>query len=272
MDCEAAKNDLGRYLDEELSPTARAAVEAHVTSCDACVAELETLRSMAAELASDSSVRVPAKLWDSIERTLDQQGRAVSPRSKFAALRQPLAMAASVLFVIGVGLTALLWTDGGATRAEAATVDFGVLLDELPLDPGKAFRKFLVMYQAKSASPVEAKQHAPELNFEIPDELPGGFRLRSVYALQFHGDPGVAAEYDRGGEFLGTIFHRPVQQEDFGTHKDYACVIGQHHGHKVEVGSWKLIHITDPTTCHCILSQLSEQADLPAVIGAIVGE
>ena len=59
MDCKAAKNDLGRYVDEELSASSRAALESHLNSCAACAAELETLRSMATELSSDSSVDVP---------------------------------------------------------------------------------------------------------------------------------------------------------------------------------------------------------------------
>ena len=65
------------------------------------------------------------------------------------------------------------------------------------------------------------------------------------------------------------LFHRPVQKEDYGTHKDHACVVGKHRGHKVEVGQWRLVHLTDPTTCHCVLSRLDEQTELPAVMAAV---
>jgi hypothetical protein len=79
----------------------------------------------------------------------------------------------------------------------------------------------------------------------------------------------VAAWYERAGEPLVVIFHPPVQTEDFGTHKDYPCVIGEHRGQKIVVGSWKMVHLTDSTTCHCVLSRLDERAELPAVMNAI---
>jgi len=66
------------------------------------------------------------------------------------------------------------------------------------------------------------------------------------WRLLFGAHPGVAATYDRDGEFLGTVLHAAVQQEDFGTHRDYECVVGKHRGHKVEVGEWMLVHLTGP--------------------------
>ena len=99
--------------------------------------------------------------------------------------------------------------------------------------------------------------------------LPVGFRLQQVYVLQFGEHPGLAASYDRDGEFLGVIFHRPVRDEQFGTHKDYDCVVGKHRGHEVKVGPWRLVHLTDPTTCHCVLSKLDESTGLSEVLAAV---
>ena len=93
--------------------------------------------------------------------------------------------------------------------------------------------------------------------------------MEAVYTLRIEGNPGIAATYARNGEFLGTIFHAPVLPEHYGTHRDYDCVIGKHRGHKVEVGQWKLLHFTDPTTCHCILSKVNEQTELPAIVTAV---
>ncbi|MBK8270645.1 MAG: hypothetical protein IPK83_21010 [Planctomycetes bacterium] len=116
---------------------------------------------------------------------------------------------------------------------------------------------------------MEAKKIASHLNFEIPPELPGGFRFEMSHILQFGGETGVAARYSRDGEFLGAIFHRPIQREEFGTHKDYECVVGKHRGHAVTVGEWKLVHLTDATTCHCVLSRLDETTELPPVMAKI---
>jgi hypothetical protein len=163
----------------------------------------------------------------------------------------------------------LVWTQPSAA---AATVDYSVLLDALPLNAQKAFRKFLLHYDAREGSTVEARRYAPDLNFEVPDTLPGGFRLETVYLLRFGDLPGVAAGYKRNGEFLGAVFHRPVHKENFGPHKDYPCMVGKHKGHKVSVGEWKLVHLMDPTTCHCVLSRLDERTELPAVMAAVAPE
>ncbi|MCH8912939.1 MAG: hypothetical protein IIA33_05155, partial [Planctomycetes bacterium] len=32
------------------------------------------------------------------------------------------------------------------------------------------------------------------------------------------------------------------------------------------VGDWKLVHLTSPTTCHCVLSRLDAATELPAVM------
>ena len=166
---------------------------------------------------------------------------------------------------IGLGIFGLVWTEPTASAA----VDYSVLLDALPLDPHKAFRKFLSHYNARESSALEAKRYAANLNFDVPEVLPCGFRRETVYVLRFGDLPGVAASYQRDGEFLGVVFHRPVQKENFGPHKDYPCMVGHHEGHKVSVGQWKLVHLMDPTTCHCVLSRLDEQTELPGVMAAV---
>lgn len=48
--CAAVAASLGTYLDDELGPSERAAVEQHLAACDACRAELGLLRLMAQSL------------------------------------------------------------------------------------------------------------------------------------------------------------------------------------------------------------------------------
>lgn len=269
MCCAEHKHQIGRFLDDELAPDARAEVSEHLQICSACSLELANLRELTLGISDSSDVSVPSGLWDSIERRLNADADCPTERpvTGYRLLRsRRWALAASLVFVCGLGMLGLSLMD---SSAKASTINFGVLLDALPLDAQKAFRKFLTLYDAQPGSPLDARKFAPSLDFEIPPTLPGGFRLDSVYLLQFGDHPGVAASYKRGGEFLATIFHAPVKNENFGTHKDYPCAIGKHHGHKVEVGSWKMVHLTDPTTCHCVLSQLDETSELPAVMAAI---
>jgi len=269
MNCRSTRESLGAYLDGELPVEACAALEAHLAGCSTCAVELDSLRALARSLEQPPTKGVPAELWDRIERGLQSSTPIAASSRRGAVFSRRFALAASVLIAVGLGGWAIWSFNGGASVANAATVDFSVLLDALPHDAVGAFEKFLSKYQARLVSPAEARNAAKQLDFEIPDVLPGGFRLEKAYTMRFGDEAGAAASYSRYGEFLGAIFHRPVHREEFGSHKDYDCVIGKHRGHAVAVGDWKLVHVTDATTCHCVLSKLNEQSKLSAVLSAV---
>ncbi len=269
-DCKRVKDHLGRYLDGEAAPGIAREVESHLSSCYSCAAELEELRLLAAAIAERMPVTVPADLWARIECRLEGEGKRVRrPFPGVLRSRTGMALAASIAVVVALGLLSVPVLRDGGSQVQATTVDFRILLDALQADAQDAFDRFLAQYDAKEATPSEAKRYGSTLNFDLPPTLPGGFELQSAYILRFGEAPGVAARYDRGGEFLGAIFHPPVLREDFGTHKDHSCVVGKHRGHKVPVGEWSLVHLTDPSTCHCVLSRLDEFAELPAVMAAV---
>ncbi len=271
MDCETTEHQLGLYLDKALAPEDRAALDAHLADCAPCARELAGMTEMVSALVPRSRVQVPERLWSAIETRLDEVDREAARPFPIRFFRLRPAMAASILFVMGAGLLTASWV-GGANEAAAATLDYGVLLDALPLDANRAFQRFLTRYGAQRVTPMEAKRRASGLNFDLPERLPGGFELQDVFALRFGRHLGIAARYSRDGELLAAIFHPPVKRERFGTHRDYACVVGKHRGHQVTVGSWKLVHVTDPTTCHCILSKLDQAKELPAVLQCLIPE
>lgn len=211
MDCKTAKNQLGQYCDNELPEEPRRDLETHLDSCFFCSEELDAIRELTSAVAAGPIVKVPNELWNSIEARLDEGQAKGANRHFFRFYKRPPAIAASILLFIGVGFAVSLWS-GGGTEARADTVDFGVLLDALPLDPNNAFQKFLTRYNAKEISPFKTRQHAPELTFAIPESLPGGFRLEKTYVLRFGDHSGIAASYSRNDEFLATIFHAPVKK------------------------------------------------------------
>ncbi len=269
MSCETTREQLGAYVDGELVPKQRDALVTHVAACRSCRRELEALQSLAVDLAKPPATDVPENLWAAIEKRLDAEQAPTRPGRAAWRSRVPLRAAAMIALVVGVGALAVVWSDRSGSEAQASPINFGIILDTLPLDAEEAFRKFLVLYEAEEIRPSEAKRLAPKLNFDMPETLPGGFRRKAAYALRFGNAAGVAARYDRPGEFLVAIFHATVFEEDFGTHEDYPCVVGEHCGQKVEVGEWKLVHVTDPTTCHCVLSRLDEATELPGVLSAV---
>jgi hypothetical protein len=183
--------------------------------------------------------------------------------------RRPVMAAASIAILIGAGALVGLWLRSGAQVAKAGEVNFAVLLDGLSIDVDASFAKFLRYHQAEPITAEAAEAAAPDLRLAVPPELPGGFRLKQTYRFRLGKHVGIAASYKRGDEPLIVFFHRPTNKEHFGIRTQMSCQIEGREVHSVEVGPWRLVHFTDPTTCHCVLSRLDTEKELPAVFAAI---
>ncbi len=264
---------LGRFFDGEVSETERTEIESHIRQCSFCASDLADLSSMRDQIAAAQTADPPTGLWESIEATLDSaasvahavQLQQLSGPSNFRRFRAAAGIAAA----IGIIGFAALWI-GRGEPAQAAGVDFAVLLDSISEGAVEAFDRFITHHSGLSIDPADARRSAPELDFEVPAALPGEWRRARTYCLNFGGSQGIAASYTRGdGEFLATIFHAPVKKENIGTHKDYPCVVGKHRGHSVQIGEWSMVHLTDPSTCHCVLSRITNDDQLASVMSAI---
>lgn len=268
MNCKETQHNLGPYVDGQLDTNSARAVEGHLRNCPSCQALRERCEAVAESFHSLPGVKPPESLWQQINDRLTQPATGLNSIAHRWRLHRT-RLAAAIVLLAGLGTLYSLDPFSIDQPVRASSVDFALLLDHVGQDPSSALRKFLMMYEGVEIRPMDARKRAPDLNFELPDRLYGGFRLGEVYSLQFGGHPGILARYARGDECLITIFHRPVQSEDFGTHRDYPCIIGKHRGHQVSVGEWKLVHVTDPTTCHCVLSRLDEATELPPVLSEI---
>lgn len=273
MDCETIRVRLGALLDGEASVQERASLETHLGTCVSCRAEFEQLRAMVGHLhryRRQSEVAAPPHLWSSIQGKMakrPRQRRAVPVILAF--FRKPAAIAASLGIVLGVAVFLSVWLGQGAPTAIAETIDYSVLLDGVEKDIEGSFQRFVSYYRGRQIDPDIASAAAPALRFALPREIPGGYRLDRAYALQFGTSPGIAARYQSEKSLLIVFFHPPVDRDHVGVHKEMPCVVGNHYGHRVDVGPWKLVHFTDPTTCHCVLSTLDVESELPAVFAAV---
>ena len=266
MSCTEIQQILGTHLDTELSTDETRRVELHLSECPECRGELEALRTLTQGIASEHT-EIPAGLWDGIEQRLaatDQGHRNTGARSHWT---QRLRMAAMIALAVGIG-GYFTFVRPGDDRAHASSVDFSVILDALHLDPKEAFSRFISQYSGQEIAPAQANDFAADLVFNVPATLPGGFDRQEVYGLRFGSSPGVAVRYERSDQTLIAIFHPTVHAEDFGTHQDLPCIVGRHRGHSVKVGEWRLVHVTDPVTCHCVLSKLDD-TDLAPVLEAV---
>ncbi len=293
MNCQIACENMGAYLDGELAAPAREQLEVHLSACASCAAEADRLRAVLAGLDRERvrmEAHAPPQLWAAIERRMSDSIALRPIPLWLRVFRRPLAAAASVAVLIGAGVLFSVWVDRSVQTAQATVVDYGVLLDALPGNVDGAVERFLRHYQAEPMDADTVRKIAAPLRFNIPAELPGGFRLEQPYRLQFGHAPGFAARYRRdappspatpGGstaasgsrlndsEPLFVFFHPPVDKTMLGVHRESHCDLAGRGGHRVEVGPWQLIHFTDLTTCHCLLSKLDRDEDLHAVLAAI---
>ncbi len=272
MDCQVAREKIGPYLDGELSVEQQQMLQRHLDGCTSCAAEVEKLREVVgrlAEAAGPSKVEAPSGLWDRIEQRMDRPPSGRTTARVIRLLRPPAALAASVAILVGVGTFVTLWLSSGATTVEAAEIDYSALLDGVTGDVDVAFRRFVEQYGGQPIDASEAQAAASGLSFTIPPELPGGYRLEQVHRLRFGSATGIAACYRLGDLPLLVFFHPPPDKMHLGVHTASPCRIGQWRASQVQVGRWHLVHFTDPTTCHCVLSTLDLQSELPAVLAAL---
>src|SRR5881628_484133 len=104
---------LSEYLDNELSPREREAVESHLRGCAECAAVLDDLTRVV-ERAQSLDRRPPrADLWDGIAARIETRGAA--PGRVSFTLPQ-LAAAAVVLIAVSAGI-AWQFADRAASRA-----------------------------------------------------------------------------------------------------------------------------------------------------------
>jgi anti-sigma factor RsiW len=253
---------LGAYQDGQLSAAERHALEAHLGKCRVCAEESGRLRALARAFAGVAPVQAPPGLWSAIEARLDCASAEQLPAPVYRLYRRPLVAAAGLALLIGTGALLTTLINESANVARAGMVDYSILLDGVAADVDAAVERFFARYGAVPLAQNEVAAAVPALRFTLPLRLPGGFELEQSYRLQFGAHAGAAARYRRGDEPLVLFFHPPMEGTRFGVHRESSCHVAGREGSRVEAGPWRLLHFTDPQTCHCLLSRLSEQEQL----------
>lgn len=269
MNCRQAKELMSPLLDEELPSTQADVLHEHLAACPCCQADFEQLKDISAQLdefSSSSRLPPPPNLWAAIEHELNTP----QPRAFVGIVRKlvhrPLAMAASIALVAGLTALFTLLVDRSTGTAHASVIDYRILMDGVAADVNGAIQRFLKHYKAVPIDAAQAHEQAPKLSFDLPAELPGHCRLIQAYRVTFGKDPGIAATYDKNGEPIFVIFHALIIPP--GTAPP-CCEMGIVEGKSIEMGPWRLIHVMDGTTCHCVLSTLDTGSELDAIVEAV---
>ena len=107
MFCNQYREAIQELADGTLGPVRRAELQTHLDQCDDCRALAADLQKIRAAASSLEPMTPPAHVWHSIANELQKQGR-VSSASRWPASRVAmLAMAASLVLVIGGSLYVL---------------------------------------------------------------------------------------------------------------------------------------------------------------------
>jgi len=109
MKCEAAQAQLQSYFDGELERTAVDEMEAHLSTCAACRAELAALEQLRTALRAVPRQRAPAALRERLVQARNLP-RLDSPRAGFRA--GWWAIAASLLLGLALGAGFMVWHGG----------------------------------------------------------------------------------------------------------------------------------------------------------------
>lgn len=79
LSCHEVLRELSNYIDNDLDPTLRAAMEEHLRSCHRCSIVLDTTRKTVLVVGDERIFEVPTGFSDRLHRLIDRQvGAATS--------------------------------------------------------------------------------------------------------------------------------------------------------------------------------------------------
>jgi hypothetical protein len=96
------------YLDDELAPGERAAVEAHLAGCADCARTLDELRRVVEQARSLRPRPPAADLWPGVADRLTTEARPTNVRRRLVSFTMPQLAAAAVLIAALSGAVAFL--------------------------------------------------------------------------------------------------------------------------------------------------------------------
>ena len=147
MQCERARGLLSPYLDGELSPRERRAMEGHIEGCASCAGGLAELRRIGETIAGAGREPMPAALIGSVRAALAQAdaaevrgrrpGRILADAVRRLSARALVRQAAAIAAACAVTALATWWLatasliEGGLER-EVMTAHVRSLLQESP--------------------------------------------------------------------------------------------------------------------------------------------
>lgn len=198
MNCATLERCVDAVVDQEVDPSTRIAVEAHVADCRSCRERVDFARWMKARVAQDGKLSAPPSLRARVETALEEE--ATGPRFGRidASWRTTAAMAAMALVVFGIG--GAMELKGPHTAARLAPLFEDVVRAHTRSYPAEVARRDLV-----------PSYFADKVDFAVQ---PVEFRDPSVrFVGARHAEVGgrhaVTLHYEANGRRMTVVAFRP---------------------------------------------------------------
>jgi hypothetical protein len=140
VSCEEVWREVSNYLEGELEPGLRGAMEEHIRGCKRCTAVLEGTRNVVELYGDERMLEVPLGFSQRLHERLDENMPAYMPPSRRSLLGWMVAAAAAVLVVGSLEVIRSV-SRGSEMRSEQAQIGTGVPPDMLVIvsEDGKLF-------------------------------------------------------------------------------------------------------------------------------------
>jgi anti-sigma factor RsiW len=197
--CQECEELLHPYLDGEMDPTQRAAVDEHLKSCDDCRQSLEHLQMLQRALQMPE-LRYTAS--DTLRQRLQTKLREADARERRPAFpRLGVAAAAAVIAV------ALVWSFMPHGPSAPAVLDEDAMVDSAVDQQQDAAKSGHLTDYASSDPSVLQRWFGTKLAYTppVPDLKAQGYTLMGARVDTVGGQPAAALVYLRGSDMV-TVF------------------------------------------------------------------
>jgi anti-sigma factor RsiW len=183
MSCPSVQELLSNYYDGELPAESSAFVEQHLESCQQCARNLRNFRQLSS-LARILPNPVPPEMWRELERhieTAQLSSPVENPGRRWPPAARLLALAASVLVVIGMGGTVFeIWR--GRDNTDALTAGMDGYLAEFRRSPAAAQAALISAYNGNA---VDGEEALEQVGYRpaVLRGLPAGYTVISTHVL-----------------------------------------------------------------------------------------
>ncbi|MFQ5525903.1 MAG: anti-sigma factor family protein [Thermoanaerobaculia bacterium] len=236
--CSEVEQKLSAFIDGELPELERLGIERHLESCADCRRELELLTE-ALRVIREEGRSVPAPpAWESVRATVAASTVQRSTWGRWLWDKRTIAASIGLVAVAGIvfALVRGEWspkTDLTADGVESAQLQ----LAELP-----GLESFLAAHRARE---VDRAGLEGSLHFaaQVPEELPGGFRLERAFLVRDRCCAGSCLVYRKGKELVSLVQHPPSHPVSWNGGELESCTIAGRSCRRSQSGGIEVLQI-----------------------------